>query len=167
MPRNTRSSAPSTSSLMSAGSHGCARSQVSNVVVRTGIERVNVLAGEQPFQGLGARELREGFVEAARPKVQDAAGVVDHELGPGVGRRAETFLRAGEMALRLREAPHPHERHAGHGERTGRHRLVGPAVLLGNRDRQLAQLKRKRQRLPAERRRDCEMREAADLDERA
>ena len=106
-----------------------------------------------------------GFVEAALAEAQHAAGVVDHDLGPGVGRRAETLLRAREMALGFREAPHPHERHAGHRERAGRHRLVGPAMLLGNRDRPLAQLERKRQRLPGERRRDCEVREAADLDE--
>ena len=70
------------------------------------------------------------------------------------------------MALGFGEAPHPHERHAGHRERAGRHRLVGPAVLLGNRDCPLAQLERERQRLPGERRRDREVREAADLDER-
>ena len=131
----------------------------------THVDLEHVLAGQQPFQVLRARELRHGFVEAALAKAQDAAGVVDHELGPGVGRRAETLLRAREMALRLREAPHPHERHAGHRERAGRHRLVGPAMLLGNRDRQLAQLERERQRLPAERRRDREVRQAADLDE--
>ena len=131
----------------------------------THVDREDVLAGEQPFQALRARELRHGFVEAALAEAQHAAGVVEHDLGPGVGCRAQRLLRAREMALRLREAPHPHERHAGHRERAGRHRLAGPAMLLGNRDRPLAQLERERQRLPGERRRDREVREAADLDE--
>ena len=69
------------------------------------------------------------------------------------------------MTLRLHEAPHPHERYAGHHERAGRHRLVGPAMLLGNRDSPLAQLEREWQRLSGERRRGCEVRQAADLDE--
>ena len=75
-----------------------------------------------------------GFVEAALAEAQHAAGVVEHDLGPGVGRRAQRLLRASEMALGLREAPHPHERHAGHRERAGRHRLARPAMLLGNRE---------------------------------
>ena len=41
-----------------------------------------------------------------------------------------------------------------------------PAMLLGDRERPLAQLERERQRLAGERRRDREMREAADLEER-
>ena len=130
------------------------------------VDGEHVLAGEQPFQALRARELRQGFVEAALAEAQHAAGMVEHDLGPRVGCRAQRLLRASEMALGFGEAPHPHERHAGHRERAGRHRLAGPAMLLGDRERPLAQLERERQRLPGERRRDREMREAADLDER-
>ena len=112
------------------------------------------------------REFRQGFVEAALAEAQHAASVLEHDLGPRVGRRAQRLLRASEMALGFGEARHPHERHAGHRECAGRHRLAGPAMLLCNRERPLAELERERQRLPGERRRECEVREAADLDER-
>ena len=70
------------------------------------------------------------------------------------------------MALGLGEAPHPRERHAGRRERAGRHRLLGPAVFLGDRERPLAQLERERQRPAGERGDEREVREAPDLDER-
>ena len=130
------------------------------------VDREHVLAGEQPFEALRARELRQCFVEAALAEAQHAAGVLQHDLGPLVGCGAQRLLRAREMALGFGEAPHPHERHAGRRERAGRHRLAGPAMLLGNRECPLAQLERERQRLPGERRRDREVRQAADLDER-
>ena len=125
-----------------------------------------MLAGQQPFQALRAGELRQRLVEAALREAEHAAGVLEHDLGPRVGCHAQRLLRATEMALGFGQAPHPHERHAGHRERAGRHRLVRPAMLLGNRECALAQLERERQRLPGERRRDREVREAADLDER-
>ena len=52
------------------------------------VDREHVLAGEQPFQALRARELRQRFVEAALAEAQHAAGVVEHDLGPRVGCRA-------------------------------------------------------------------------------
>ena len=130
------------------------------------VDGERVLAGEQSLQALRPREVRQGFVEPALAEAQHAAGMVEHDLGPRVGCQAERFLRASEMALGFGEAPHPHERHAGHRERAGRHRLAGPAMLLGDRERPLAQLERERQRLTGKRRRDREMREAADLEER-
>ena len=130
------------------------------------VDHEDVPAGEQPFQALRARELAQGFLEAPFAEAQHAAGVVEQHLGPRVGSVPQRFLRAIEMALGVGEAPHPHERHAGHHERTGRHRLARPAVLLGDRECPLAQLERERQRLPRERRRDGEVREATDLDER-
>ena len=84
------------------------------------VDREDVLAGEQPFQALRAGELAEGFVEAALAEAQHAAGVVEQHLGSRVGSLAQRFLRAIEMALGVGEAPHPHERHAGHHERAGR-----------------------------------------------
>jgi hypothetical protein len=86
--------------------------------------------------------------------------------GPGVGRDAQGVIRVCEMALGLGEAPHPHQRQAGHRERAGGHRLAGPAVLLGDRQCPLAQLERERQRLSRQGRGDREVREATDLDER-
>ena len=130
------------------------------------VDREDVLAGEQSFQALRTGELEEGFVEAALAEAQHAAGVVEQHLGSRVGSLAQRFLRAIEMALGVGEAPHPHERHAGHHERAGRHRLARPAVLLGDRERPLAQLERERQRLPRQRRRDGQVRKATDLDER-
>ena len=117
-------------------------------------------------QALRPREVRQCFVEPARAEVQHAAGMVEHDLGPRVGCQAERLLRPSEMALGFGEAPHPHERHAGHRERAGGQRLAGPAMLLGDRDRPLAQFERERQRLAGKRRRDREMREAAELEER-
>ena len=122
-------------------------------------------AREQPFQALRAREFAQGFLEAPFAEAQHAAGVVKQHLGPRVGSLPQRLLRPIEMALGVCEAPHPHERHAGHHERAGRHRLARPAVLIGDRERPLAQLERERQRLPRERRRDGEVREATDLDE--
>ena len=52
------------------------------------VDREHVLAGEQPLQVLRARELRQRFVEAALAEAQHAAGVLEHDLGPRVGRDA-------------------------------------------------------------------------------
>ena len=52
------------------------------------VDREDVLAGEQPFEALRARELRQRFVEAALAEAQHAAGVLEHDLGPPIGCRA-------------------------------------------------------------------------------
>ena len=129
------------------------------------VDKEDVPAGEQPFQALRPGELAQGFVEPPFAEPQHAAGMMEEHLGPRVGSGPQRFLRAVEMALGVGEAAHPLERHAGHYERTGRHRLARPAVLLGDRERPLAQLERERQRLPRQRRRDGQVREATDLDE--
>ena len=49
------------------------------------VDREHVLAGEQPFEVLRARELRQRFVQAALAEAQHAAGVLQHGLGPPVG----------------------------------------------------------------------------------
>ena len=129
-------------------------------------EGEHVLTGEPSLQAVRPREGRQGFVEPALAEAQHAAGMVKHDLGPRVGGQAERVLRPSEMALGFGEAPHPHERRAGHRKRADRHRLAGPAMLLGDRQRPLAQLERERQWLAGKRRHDREMREAAQLEER-
>ena len=52
------------------------------------VDREHVLAGEQPFEALRAREFRQRFVEAALAEAQHAAGVVEHDLGSPIGCRA-------------------------------------------------------------------------------
>ena len=92
--------------------------------------------------------------------------MTERDLGRRIGACAQRLLGASEMALGIGEASHPRQCHAGHRERTDRDRLVGPAVLLGNGERPLAQLERERQRLPGERHHQREVCEASDFDER-
>jgi len=51
------------------------------------VDGEDVLAGEQPFEVLCARELGQRFVEAALAEAQHAAGVLEHDLGPPIGCR--------------------------------------------------------------------------------
>ena len=129
-------------------------------------DREQVLARELSFQALRGLELRQGVRKAALAEAHHAAGVPEDDLGSRVGRRAQRFLRACEVALGVGEATPSHQHGAGRRERPGGHRLAGPAVLLGDRQCPLAQLERARQRLPGEERHEREVRQAADLDER-
>ena len=107
-----------------------------------------MLARQQPFQVLGARELRQGVVEPALRKAEHAARVVEHDLAPQVAGCPQRLCGAIEMAVAVVELSQPSKRHSCHRQCAGRHRLARPAVLLGDRDRPLAQLESKPQRLP-------------------
>jgi hypothetical protein len=103
-----------------------------------------VLANQQPSQFRRSGELCDSIVEAARAEAQHAIGMMDRQLGRRIGGHVERLVGPSEMALGFGEASHSHERRAGHREGADRHRLLGPAVLLGDGEGPLAQLERER-----------------------
>src|SRR5205085_9437275 len=98
------------------------------------VDREHMLTSEHPLQALRAGEFDEGIAEEALAEAEQTAGVPEHDLSPWVGGRAQRLFGATELALSILEASQPHERCSGHGERAGRHRLAGPAMLLGDRE---------------------------------
>ena len=168
--------ARSRSSGLESGERGARRGRVAHPHLRTcsdpaaHVDRERVLAGEQPLQPLRARGTPPALPRTdPAPKRSKPRAWWSNGLGLGLRRRraAHRSARSSHCARPRAKRPSHASAHAGHRERAGATiGCVRPSVLLGDRHRLLAQLERERQRLPGERRRDREVREAADLDER-